>query len=89
MWFDYEENAINDIRVIIHTRSYLSTAMDRTGQSAEYNSWFVPHYQELLQDDKERTLNTVTVKVWCIIRKSVISVISEIDISVIMCIIMS
>ena len=88
VWFVFEENAINDIIVIIHTRSNLSTGMVRTGQSAEYYSWFVPHYQELLQDDKEQTLNTVTVKVWCIIRKSVISVISEIDISVIMCIIM-
>jgi hypothetical protein len=28
VWFVYEDNAINDIIVIIHTRSYLSTAMD-------------------------------------------------------------
>ena len=61
--FVYGENAINDIIVIIHTRSYFSSGMVRTGQSAEYYSWFVPHYQELLQDDKEQTLNTVTVKV--------------------------
>jgi len=59
----YEDNAKNDIIVIIHIISYLSTAMDRTWQSTEYYSWFVPHYQELLQDDKERTLNTVTGKV--------------------------
>ncbi len=89
MWFVYEDNAINNIMVIIHTRCYFSTAMDRTGQSAEYYGWFVPYHQELLQDDKERTLNTVTGKVWCIIRVSVISVISDIDISVIMCTIMS
>ena len=33
--FVFEENAINDIIVIIHTRSDLSTGMVRTGQSAE------------------------------------------------------
>ncbi len=68
MWFVYEEKAINDIIVIIHIRSYFSTAMEQICQAE---------------------LNTVTGKVWCIIRISVISVISEIDISVIMCIIMS
>ena len=36
-----------DIIVIIHIRSYLSTAMDRTWQSAEYDKWFVPYHQEL------------------------------------------
>jgi hypothetical protein len=47
--FVFEENAINDIIVIIHTRSYLSTGMVRTGQSAEYYSWFVPYHQEVLR----------------------------------------
>ena len=46
-----------------------------------------------IQTETEQTcqaeLNTETGKVWCIICMSVISVISEIDISVIMCIIMS
>ncbi len=49
LWLVYEDNAINDIIVIIHIRSYLSTAMDRTGQSAEYYSWFVPYHQEVLR----------------------------------------
>ena len=35
--------------VIIQTRSYLSTDMVRTGQSAEYYSWFVPYHQEVLR----------------------------------------
>ena len=35
--------------VIIHIRSYLSTAMDRTWQSAEYDQWFVPYHQEVLR----------------------------------------
>ncbi len=38
-----------DIIVIIHTRSYLSTALDRTWQSAEYDSCFVPDLQEVLR----------------------------------------
>ncbi len=45
----YEENAIIDIIVIIHIRSYFSTAMDSTGQSAEYYSWFVAYHQEVLR----------------------------------------
>ena len=32
----YEDNELIDIIVIIHIRNYLSTAMDRTGQSAEF-----------------------------------------------------
>ena len=47
--FVYEDNVINDIIVIIHTRSYLSTGMVRTGQSTEYYSWFVPYHQEVLR----------------------------------------
>ncbi len=47
--FVFEENAINDIIVIIHTRSYLSTGMVRTGQSAVYYCWFVPYHQEVLR----------------------------------------
>ncbi len=35
--------------VIIQKRGYLSTAMDRTWQSAEYDSWFVPYLQEVLR----------------------------------------
>ena len=30
-------------------RSYLSTGMFRTGQSAEYYSWIVPYHQEVLR----------------------------------------
>jgi hypothetical protein len=73
----YEENEIIDIIVIIHIRSYLSTAMDRTWQSAEYDSWFVAyhhdyvdrhHREQLLQDQKERTLNTgIVTMIICII----------------------
>ncbi len=74
----YEDNEIIDIIVIIHIRSYLSTAMDRTWQSAEYDSWFVPyhhdhvdrhHREQLLQDQKERTLNTgiVTMIIYIIL----------------------
>ncbi len=47
--FVFEENAINNISVIIHTRSYLSTGMVRTGQSAEHYCWFVPYHQEVLR----------------------------------------
>ncbi len=35
--------------LIIQTRSYLSTGMVRTGQSAEYYSWIVPYHQEVLR----------------------------------------
>ena len=38
-----------DIIVMIHIRSYLSTAVDRTWQSAEYDKWFVPYHQEVLR----------------------------------------
>ena len=40
---------IIDIIVIIHIRSYFSTAMDRTWQSSEYDSWFVPYHQEVIR----------------------------------------
>jgi hypothetical protein len=30
-------------------RSYFSTATDRTWQSSEYDSWFVPYHQEVLR----------------------------------------
>ncbi len=80
----YEDNEIIDIIVIIHIRSYLSTAMDRSWQSAEYDSWFVPssyhhdhvdrhHREQLLQDHKERTLNTgIVTMIICIIVINVI-----------------
>jgi hypothetical protein len=44
----YEDNEIIDIIVIIHIRNYLSTAMDRTWQSTEFESWYVPYHQEVL-----------------------------------------
>ncbi len=45
----YEDNEIIFIIVIIHIRSYSSTAMDRTWQSAEYDICFVPYHQEVLR----------------------------------------
>ncbi len=54
MTFDlfYEDKEIIDIIDKIHIRRYLSTAMDWTWQSAEYDSWFVPYHQEVLSAHK-------------------------------------
>ncbi len=95
MWLLLEENAINDIIVIIGGEGDdpawtggVGGVWDREGRSSL--SW--PRWPSSSGTTVARwqgtNINTVTGKVWCIICISVISVISEIDISVIMCIIM-